>query len=588
MCALVVQVKFTASGQVIVNVEATPVDGPSAEEDSAIAAAFASSGGLPAAPGLGSRMASSNSNHGSGISSLSSAHGGMISDIVSPRVAPSWFLLRVDVIDSGIGISAQSQKRLFTSFSQAHREISARYGGTGLGLAISKSLVELLGGKIGLESSPGQGARFFFELKVRGTRLQDVSATQLPPHLHLPSHRKAAALLRLQQEQTQQSMEGNAECMRLTASSETSLSPSAPPRRRPALLIHSNTVVLAPLRSMLDELDLDCTAATSFEAYRSSSGFNDADGQQPIPFSIVLFDAASILAAHELPVVSNWFQRTRVGQPGGQRSTTLVAFLPLGATRRALEECTDSIVTQPIKSANLYAAVHRSQAASAAPLDHRSVARPLPPISVPPATPIHPTSAVSAHSMSSTPLFSPPFDSNASPPYSTTPAPAAASSPVPSSMSASSSKRPAAVVIPLHQLSSFATNYPLRILIVEDNSINQRLISKMLTRLGYTALQFRLTGDGQSAAEEIQRENTLSIRSDSGNDAATSDTGSGNKDKAAEGVDSLSAPHSAGAAPSGTTAVPSALSPYHLVLMDLQVSSRATSACPVVARLLWC
>jgi CheY-like chemotaxis protein len=56
-------------------------------------------------------------------------------------------------------------------------------------------------------------------------------------------------------------------------------------------------------------------------------------------------------------------------------------------------------------------------------------------------------------------------------------------------------------------LSSVAVHYPLRILIAEDNSINQRLISKMLSRLGFHTHQFRLTADGQSAAEEIQRAN---------------------------------------------------------------------------------
>jgi CheY-like chemotaxis protein len=52
-----------------------------------------------------------------------------------------------------------------------------------------------------------------------------------------------------------------------------------------------------------------------------------------------------------------------------------------------------------------------------------------------------------------------------------------------------------------------ASKYPLRILVAEDNSINQRLISKMLSRLGFKPDQFRLTADGQSAADEIQRQN---------------------------------------------------------------------------------
>jgi CheY-like chemotaxis protein/anti-sigma regulatory factor (Ser/Thr protein kinase) len=93
-------------------------------------------------------------------------HGSISLEAVIVKEENDICTIRIEVSDTGIGISREQQGRLFNSFQQAESSTSRKFGGTGLGLAISKRIVEMMDGAIWVESEPGRGSKFIFTVQA--------------------------------------------------------------------------------------------------------------------------------------------------------------------------------------------------------------------------------------------------------------------------------------------------------------------------------------------------------------------------------------------------------------------------------------
>jgi signal transduction histidine kinase len=107
--------------------------------------------------------------------------GGIRLSIVEDGIEGNNSILHFSVRDTGIGIPAEKQQTIFEAFSQADTSSTRRYGGTGLGLTISDQLAQMMGGRLWVESEPGQGSTFHFTALIERLPAPDLRSISSEP-----------------------------------------------------------------------------------------------------------------------------------------------------------------------------------------------------------------------------------------------------------------------------------------------------------------------------------------------------------------------------------------------------------------------
>lgn len=224
---------------------------------------------------------------------------------------------RFEVQDTGVGIEAPALGRIFDPFEQADSSTTRRYGGTGLGLALCRQLIELMGGEIDVQSTPGRGSRFWFTLPLEEAQAPEQRPPSEPPGPDAPP----------------QSQEGESPGQRAEA--------EAMPRAR-VLVVEDNPVNQAVVRGMLEgivgQVDLAENGACALERVASTR------------YDLVLMDV-------QMPVLDGYEATARIRkQEGDARHTPIIALtanVMAGDADRCLAAGMDDYIAKPVQLAVL-------------------------------------------------------------------------------------------------------------------------------------------------------------------------------------------------------------------------------------------
>jgi len=229
-------------------------------------------------------------------------------------------LVRFAVVDTGIGLTPEQTGRVFDAFTQADASHARKYGGTGLGLAICRELVELLGGKIGVTSEPGQGSTFWF-------------TAQLEPAIATTSPATSASRERLA------ALAGQ------------------------VLLVEDNELNCEVARGMLESLGLQVSvAANGIEAVRAVARKR---------FDLVLMDC-------QMPELDGFEATQRIRAQASAANAPRVPIVALtanavqGDRERCLAAGMDGYLAKPFRTTDLHAAIRPWLAASSADAGHKA------------------------------------------------------------------------------------------------------------------------------------------------------------------------------------------------------------------------
>lgn len=210
-------------------------------------------------------------------------------------------LLRFEVSDTGIGITADAQKKLFELFTQADSSTTRKHGGTGLGLAISKKIIEFMGGRIWIESQEGQGARFIFTVTME--KAEDQKEQNTPYDIN----------------------------------ADLSCEGSASVKEHRILLVEDIEVNRKLACIMFEKLNCNCDMAVNGKEALEACSKN--------PFDIIFMDC-------QMPVMDGYSATSHIrGQSGLNRSTPIIA-MTANALEGDREKCSaagmNDYITKPI------------------------------------------------------------------------------------------------------------------------------------------------------------------------------------------------------------------------------------------------
>jgi signal transduction histidine kinase/DNA-binding response OmpR family regulator len=226
-------------------------------------------------------------------------HGGVSIEVTASTGVGQSSRVRFEVSDTGVGMSEDVRGRLFEKFTQADSSITRRFGGTGLGLAISKQIVELMQGEIGVESEPGRGSKFWFEVPLAPAMTQTVKRRELPQAL----------------------------------------------RGLRALVVDDIDMNQRVLTRQLDALGIKCTAIN--DGFRAIGEIERA-WHMGEPFDVVILD-------HMMPGISGESVARRIRQTAAIAETKLIIASSAGSygLSRDIHQIVDAVLTKPIREQSL-------------------------------------------------------------------------------------------------------------------------------------------------------------------------------------------------------------------------------------------
>jgi signal transduction histidine kinase/FixJ family two-component response regulator len=278
--------------------------------------------------------------------------------------------VKISVTDSGIGITEEQAATLFQSYVQADASIARRFGGTGLGLAISKTLVELMGGEIGVLSRPGAGSMFWFELPLQAGTPAVAAAAPVPV---AAQERVTAPVQIAAPAEENPPIEVNAPLERATPVAEAGrIAVAAPDESRPRLLlVEDNFVNQRVALYMLAKLGYQVDAAiTGVEALARLGKTR---------YQLILMDC-------QMPEMDGFETTRRIRDPGSPVLDHEVPIVAMTANAfpedraRAIASGMNDFLSKPVDQSTLSAAIEkwlgargRAAASPAQPDDSPSV-----------------------------------------------------------------------------------------------------------------------------------------------------------------------------------------------------------------------